>query len=324
MSAELIVRPGMTIPSRGDFISTHDPYAVALDGYVDAPPFFERTAGGPYRNFDHHTGVDRLATLSSGQQVLRALRMGFVEAFTQDGDYRPTVYTNQCDQDVSLAWYLLSHAPDIASIRIKRVGAPLRNLVDMAGDLDVTAGAYPYPPRLALMGQIAWMFRPFTEVARVRRELTEDPAQYREIIGQCCGRIALYIAGRGEEVALDTRHRTMGTGDGWRMIREIGAEGRIGAFNNPEINACIFYKGERRYSAGVHDVALWKRSEYVECDWTPLVEHMNELEGLTGADRWGLDGSGMNGGSPREAGTRIDPYTLMDIARSLPLTSSRN
>lgn len=320
MSAELIMRPGITVASRGDFISSHPPYAVALDGYVNAPPFFVWTPDGePYCNFDHHSGVNRFATRSSAQQALFAVRTGFVRAFTADGEYGPTVYANDCDQDVSLAWFVLKNAPEIASHRIKKVGAPIRNLVDMAGDLDVTAGAYPQPVTLPLMRQIAWIFRPFTQ-ARVRGELTGDTAHYQEIVAQCCGRIGLHLAGQGREVRLDTRYQTIGGGENWTMFREIGAEGRIGAFRNG-IDAFAIYKGQR--PNGRHDYAIGRISEYIDFNLPMIVRHMNRLEGLIGPDRWGCDGSGIVGGSPRGMGSGIDPQMFIETINDLSPTYSR-
>lgn len=309
MSAELVVRPGQEIPSWGDFVSTHDPYAVALDGYVIAPPDFVHTAEGPYANFDHHSGVPRLATLSTAQQVLRAIRLGLVEAYTDptDGEFKMTTYVNDSDQDVSLAHYLLMNAPDIASQRYKQDAAPIRNLVEMAGDLDATAGAYPYPTGVKLMRELGWIFRPYTSARNEGALRSLDPAVHRQVIMECSGRIALHLAGRGDEVRLDTRYEVIGGGESWDMITEIGPEGRIGAFSDG-VKAYIIYKGQREN--GKHDYTVGRASEYVPFDVDGIVRGLNTIEQCPPGAGWGCAGSGTVGGSPRIEGSSLDPDTL--------------
>jgi hypothetical protein len=307
VSAELVVRPGQEIPRWGDFVSTHPPFSIALDGYVIAPPEFTNTPDGPYANFDHHEGVPRMATLSTAQQVLRAIRLGIVHSYTQNRDYIPTVYTNDCDQDVALAWYLLQHAPDVAAQKYKKRAAPLRNLVEMAGDLDVTAGTYPYPPSVKLMKEVAWMFRPYTETRNHGGLRSMDADTYRQVIGECCGRIGMHLAGRGKEIRLDTRYETIGGGEGWSMITEVGPEGRIGAFNDG-IKAYVIYKGQRE--DGRHDYTIGRASEFVPFDVQGIVDGLNGEENRPIGAAWGCAGSGTVGGSPRLQGSMLDPATL--------------
>jgi len=316
VSAELIIRPGHTVASRDAFIEpeSYPPFSVALDGYVNAPPFIVPSwEGGPYANFDHHTGVERLATLSTSQQVLRAIRQGFVGAFSEAGDYKPTAYVNDCDQDVALSWYLLSHGPDIAAQKTLKRGSPIRRLVDVAGDLDVTAGAYPYPARMKIVKELSWIFRPFTE-ARAGG-LTRDAEEQRYIIGQCCGRIGLHLVGQGSEVELDTRYEILGGGTTWKLFQEVGAEGRIGAFRDG-IDAYVIYKGQR--PSGAIDCALGRISEFTNFNVKGAVRDLNEAEGLTDpANRWGCDDAGIVGGSPRLTGSMLSLGTIAAIIKEV-------
>lgn len=314
MSVERFVRPGLIIPSRDDFISSHPLNSVALDGYIRAMPFTEEVDGGLYVNFDHHHGVDRLATKSTAQQVLMAIRGGLVKGFTQDGEYHLNAFVNECDQDVSMALYLLEHAPDIAAIRSKRRGAALRHLVDMAGDLDVTAGWYPYNPKLKLMKEVAWIFRPFTQL-KMEGALPRDAAVYGDVITQCCGNIALHLAGRGDRVKLDTRCAVLGGGDTWTMFEELGPEGRIGAFRKG-IDAYIIYRGQHQ-DRERFDYTIGRLSRFIPFAVKRIVDALNEREGLTGTDRWGCDGSGVIGGSPREGGSQYDPETLAQVINEI-------
>jgi hypothetical protein len=313
VSAELVVRPGQEIPSWGDFISTHPPFSIALDGYVIAPPNFINTPDGPYANLDHHFGVNRLATLSTAQQALRDVRSGLAEAYTKDSEYRPTVYANGCDQDVALAWYLLSHAPDISKQKYKKHTVPLANLVEMAGNLDATAGAYPYRPNIKLMRQVAWMFRPYTERCNEGNLRSLNPAVYRQIIGECCGRIGLHLAGRGNEIPLDARYEVIGGGTNWSMITEVGPEGRIGAFSDG-VKAYIIHKGMREN--GKHDYAVGRSAKFVPFNVKGLVGYLNEIEGCPPQAGWG--GSDTVGGSPRLEGSRLDPATLNALVNDYP------
>lgn len=319
MSVELIVRPGKVIIP-GDFVSKtseHPPNSIALDGYVRAAPFTEETENGFYANYDHHHDVDRLATRSTAQQILMGIgAAGLVRGLTQGGEFHVTAHANDFDQDVSLAWYLLSHAPDVKAWLDRGRAGRLQALVDMAGNLDVTGGAYPYSPRLKLMKQIAWMFRPFTEM-RMEGALSRDATQYREIIGQCCGRIGLHLVGRGDKVKLDTKFGVLGGGDTWTMFEELGPEGRIGAFRKG-IDAYVIYKGSRQYEGNVrYDHTIGRLSRYIRFPVRRIVDGLNEREGLTGTDRWGCDGSGVMGGSPREAGSGYDPDTLNRVINEI-------
>jgi hypothetical protein len=311
VSAQLVVRPGVEVPNWGAFISEHPPGSIALDGYVKGAPKFTQTPDGAYANVDHHEGVNRLATLSTAQQLLRYIRLGLADSLTQpNGDYEPWVFVNDCDQDISLAMYLIQNAPDIARARKAKYCAPLDNLVQMAGELDVSAGAYPYNPRGKLMKQIAWMFRPFTEFRDQGGVQHQNADEYRGVVGECMGRIGLHLAGRGGQVKLQTQYAVIGGGDRWKMFEELGAEGRIGAFHDG-VKAYVIHKGQRE--DGMHDYTIGRASEMVPFDVTGAVALLNTVEECPPDAAWGCTGSGTVGGSPRLRGSSLGPADLQTI-----------
>jgi hypothetical protein len=204
---------------------------------------------------------------------------------------------------------MLQHAPDIARQRYEKDRRALDELVDKAGTLDATAGAFPYATGLKILREIGWIFRPYT-IARNNGDLRSmDPSVHRQVILECGGRIALHLAGRGEQVKLDTRYEIIGGGDCWHMFREIGPEGRIGAFNEGVL-AYVIHKGER--ANGNHDYTVGCTSEYVADDFdvAAITHGLNKIEQCPPHAGWGFVGSGNLGGSPRLEGSELDPPTL--------------
>lgn len=76
---DLIVVPGEPPWSWERFLAEAPGFSVALDGFVAASPRFDDR--GPHVNFNHHEGVDRLATRSTCAQVLMAIRQGLFDVF---------------------------------------------------------------------------------------------------------------------------------------------------------------------------------------------------------------------------------------------------
>ncbi len=76
--------------------------AVALDGYVQGPQV--NSVERKY-SFDHHGGCQRLATLSSCQQVYVALKSGLVI------DDQTEIFCNDLDADTVLSAWLLQNVP---------------------------------------------------------------------------------------------------------------------------------------------------------------------------------------------------------------------
>ncbi len=306
MSAELYINPETPAMSWETFQATHPVGSIALDGYVDEEPKFE--PNGPYENLNHHERVDRLATLSTAQQVLMKVKMGLDQAYMKDGVFSPNVYANDCDQDVCTAWFLLNNID-----QTKQSGPALNRFVNVAGNLDVTAGAFPYDRSLKILGELAWVFEPYTLFRTSGEMAKKDSAQYKSVVYDVEHRIQQHLMGRGESAALDTRYQSIGGGEGWAMIQEEGKDGRIGALADG-IKAYISVQQlddqTWRYSIG-------RLSEYIPFDVPALIDLLNKEEGLTDSpDRWG--GATIIGGSPRVAGSKLTPAQVESIINAYP------
>lgn len=86
------------------FVRNRPSKSIALDGYVRGGPQYDDLT--QHINFNHHEDVDRLATRATCGQVAIALRQGLADLIYPNGE-EWTVYVNDCDEDVSLSWFLL-------------------------------------------------------------------------------------------------------------------------------------------------------------------------------------------------------------------------
>lgn len=299
MSAELFVRSEIPPISWDSFRQTHPAGSIALDGYVGEGPNFD--PNGPHHNANHHEGVKRLETLSTAQQILMGVKMGLDKAFTVDGVFAPNVYVNDCDQDVCTAWYLLDNISQTRS-----ASPALNRLVNVAGTLDATAGAFPYDKDLKILGEIAWVFEPYTLFRASGEMAKKDNSQYRSVIQDVVNRIQCHLLGRGESASLDTRYGVIGGGKDWKMIEEIGKDGRVGALTDG-IDAYVSVQQiddkRWRYTIG-------RRSEFIPFDIESIIETLNVEEGCE-LDRWG--GATIIGGSPRVNGSTLSPEEVQKI-----------
>ncbi len=300
MSAELCVYSEIPPISWQVFITTHPVGSIALDGYVGEGPQFE--PNGPFLNANHHEGVQRLETLSTAQQILMDVRMGLDKAFTVDGIFALNVYVNDCDQDVCAAWYLLNHIEQARTV----TNPALNRFINVAGTLDATAGAFPYDKDLRVLGELAWVFEPYTMFRASGEMARKDNEQYRSVIQSVDGRIQQHLMGRGESAKLDARYKVVGGGQDWKMIEEEGKDGRVGALVDG-IDAYVVAQelpdDRWRYTIG-------RRSEFIPFDVPGLLNRFNEVEACE-TDRWG--GATIIGGSPRVGGSQLSPSEVEEI-----------
>lgn len=296
---ELHVRTEVPALSWEEFVDTHPVGSIALDGYVAGEPHFEPK--GPYLNVNHHEGVDRLATLTSAQQVLMKTRMGLDKAFMRYGVFAPKIFVNDCDQDVCAAWFLLNN------IELTKSPTPaLNRFISIAGTLDATAGAFPYDRDLDIFGELAWVFEPYAEFRASGEMANNDNEQFRAIINEVEDRIALHITGRGKSAEIDTAYTIIGGSKDWKMIEETGKDGRVGALVDgidAYVTAQELPDQRWRYTVG-------RRSEYIPFDVQAILEALNEAEGCD-EDRWG--GAAIIGGSPRVNGSELIPQEVEAI-----------
>jgi hypothetical protein len=296
---ELCIRPGAEPLSWNDFRRTHPAGSIALDGYVCGSSQFDPR--GPWLNFDHHADVDRLSSRATCSQVLLAIRQGLLDRRSLLGRWKLQVFVNDCDEDICLSWYLLTH-PHISR---QREGA-LDQLVQAVDLLDTTAGACLHPPDENLLRQIAWVFEPY-RFARLRGSLDTASADgHRSIINAVGQRIAAHLDGSGGITLLDLRYERIFAGNGWEMVAECGAQARLGMVRNG-IRA---YVSVRERPDGRWSYSLGRTSPFVPFDIPRIVAALNEVE-YPGQGTWG--GGNLIAGSPRQKGSRLSPSQVADI-----------
>lgn len=287
------------------FVASHPGYSIALDGYTNSGPMYTQVSGvGPYANFDHHSHVNRLATRATCGQVLIAVRQGLFQAFRKDNAAHATVYINDPDEDTSLSWFILKNHAFCA----QALNPLLNRLVMMEDALDATAGAYPFPVDLQVLGELAWIFQPYHQFRLSGRLEKRIPEEFHSIIEDVHSRIERHLAGRGQSITLDTRYERIGGGQGWTMVKEIGGQARTGMFAD-KIPAYVSVRerGNDRYT-----YVVGRLSPYIPFDLSRLYDRLNEAEGTAGSnDRWG--GSDMVGGSPRVSGSKLTPEEVSKV-----------
>lgn len=285
------------------FCAENPPYSIALDGYVAGMPRFD--IEGPHANFDHHAGVDRLATRSTCMQVFVAVTLGLFDTFAKDGEPHAHVWANDPDQDTCLAIWQLRNP---ARIRDLTPEMPISRLLILEDLLDSAGGAYPVDPESGAMRRQAWVFDPYFR-ARADGALAQMQAgEMVAIIDEVCDRITSHTIGVGGEVELDTRYEEIGGGRDWRMIVEHGQHGRS-KLSAAGVRAFV---AVRENDDGTWTYSLGRLSPFVRFPLDRFYERLNAEEGITevGAG-WG--GSNTIGGSPREGGSRLAPAALATL-----------
>lgn len=306
---ELILRPRVTVPSFAQFMATHDPFAIAIDGYVDDVSMWQLktpTKPGPYLNLDHHAKVSRSSTRSTCAQAHYHMKLRILErlGFLKDNVLQGTVYANHCDEDVCKTWWLLSH-PDLFETR--RTPPLLLDALHLEDSLDTTCGAYPFDIYSNRLKRMFWIYQPYND-AKVGGRLPRMQAEeMKGIIGEVCLRIDEYVAGRGKMIEPDVRYERLDEGDGWIMIMETGAQARSYLFRERGKQLIITVLKINGYH---FEYRIIKQVPYVDLDSKGLAQRLNRLEGteITPTNKWGE--SDLFVVSPRETGSTIPPETL--------------
>jgi hypothetical protein len=295
MPIDLVVRPGPAL-IREQFLATHPPYSVALDGYVFGEPWLHVSPTGPFRNFNHHESVDRSCTSATCEQARRAVVLGFYDLFRQAGARTALLHVNDCDQDVCLATWVLMN-PDRAAEPLVRV---ISQIVDL---LDMSAGVYPMPHERDLLGEVRWVFEPYV---RARPGLASmDGAAMREIIRDVHHRLDRFVMGAAEQQALVGEYTRLGGGDGW-VLAEVTHQSARERMVAAGVRAAVELYGHA--PGGRRLYTLWRRSEYVvDFPVRKLLEALNRAEGFAPVDPAGWGGADNVGGSPRGRGSQLEP-----------------
>jgi hypothetical protein len=316
MPITLSIQP-QTVPlAWDDFCLKAEKFSIALDGYVSGPPRFDVL--GPRASFNHHEGVDRLATRSTCAQVLMAIRQGLFSTFRDATGPRATVFANDCDEDVCLSWYLLAHH----AVCGPAMNPMINRLVMLEDALDATAGAYPFPADLPVLQELAWVFEPYRHFRLSGQLDKKDPAAFRSIVEDVGGRIGRHVTGTGLSNPLDTRYERLGGGKGWAMVREIGPQARTGMF----ADGIQAYVSVRELGHAKWGYVVGRMSNFVRFDCQKIFHRCNAAEGTFWPDaladesriqddRWG--GSPMIGGSPRVGGSKIPPSIMEKIVEEV-------
>ncbi len=310
MSIIRMIQPGRVLGWK-EFCDTVPGNSIALDGIVSTGPMFDPR--GPHINFNHHEGVDRLATRATCAQVLMVLRQGLLETFKPGNGALPVrVYMNDPDQDVALAVFLLEHPFMVMSTM-----NPLVNqLVAMEDMLDTTAAAYAFPADLPSLAKVMWVFEPY-DVFRANGGIARQRAdEYDGIITDVGGRIMRFLTGSAQSVALDTNYEVIEGGKGYKIVVETGRHARVGMFASG-IRAFVTILSS---SAGVYRYTVGRVSQFVPFDVPAILEALNVAEMIPPGetDRWG--GGNTIGGSPRKKGSNLTPN---DVKRVIDEVLSR-
>jgi hypothetical protein len=303
VSVDVQIIPGKIV-SRAEFVAAHPPYSIALDGYVRGEPFLHHTPDGPFRNFNHHEAVDRSCTSATCEQVRRAVILGLFDLYGGAAARRADVWVNDCDQDVCLAtWILLN--PD-------RADAPwVRTLAYIEDLLDMSAGGFPMPEERDLLGEVRWVFEPYT--GQRAAICGYDAAGMRGVIAEVHGRIERFLRGAGETLPLLGSYRQLGGGDGW-VLAEVDHQHARQKMVEAGVRAAVELYAR---PAGRYSYAIWRRSEYiVDFPVLEILAALNDAEGLDEGDaQWG--GSENVGGSPRVVGSRLEPAQVEAVVRAV-------
>jgi len=303
------------------FIKNYPAFSIGLDGAVTGRSRFTMRSKGPFANFNHHEGCDRLTTRATCKQVLMAIRMGLFQSFRRaTGEINRSVYVNDCDEDVCLSVFLLRHGflPEYAN------NPALNRLVEIEDELDTTAGAYPFPPDLPILRQILWIFEPYRVFRHSGGLVRADPADFLRIIIDVERRIMLHITGNGSAASPDTRFKVIGGGKKWSLIEEAGVDARMGALGK----GIMAYVMIRPRQNGRWTYIVGRVSAFINYFPVHLIlRDLNKAERLTNnADRWG---GGNNegtliGGSPRVAGSKLTPNKVETIINKRLSSMCRN
>lgn len=297
------IMPGIVV-TREEFMSDKFPAnSIALDGFCNGGPFLAVKAGK--YNFDHHDGILRLAARATCGQVQVAINLGLLDNFQDKGLIKGHIWVNEIDQDTALAIWLLLNPSHSA-------GAPLNALVNVEGNLDATAGSYPYYPNLSVMESIFWIFQPYDLLRTEGRLFNLSANEMLTLLQALMANIMQFVIGQGQKVGADMAYELIKSGTGWAMVKEIGRQARYGLYRDG-INCYGITLGHNK-ETGTYRYVIGKRSNLVapEFDLEKLYDYLNQLEGITqeNPDRWG--GSDSVGGSPRNSGSKLNPNELFE------------
>ncbi|MFH1305616.1 MAG: hypothetical protein ABIH74_04380 [Candidatus Omnitrophota bacterium] len=237
-----------------------------------------------------------MATRSTCAQVLIAIRQDLFTCFWSGKKAHANVYVNDCDEDISLSWFLIKNYKLIENA----LNHAITKLVSIEDLLDATAGAYPFPIDLADLQKIGWVFEPYRRFRLNGGLDRKNENEYLDIVEKVGKRIAAYVKNKGKKVSLDTRYKKITGGKDWMMVEELGTDARTGLYRDG-IHA---YVGVRKVSDEKWIYTVGRMSSCIPFDMQKIITALNEKE-KNPTDKWG--GSNTIGGSPRINGSKLLP-----------------
>jgi hypothetical protein len=300
---ELIAEPKV-VKTWEQFCKENPPYSIALDGYVSEPTIYDKN--GPRLNLNHHEGINRIATRSVSAQTYFFIKGDLFNVFKENRREKALLYFNDVDQDVCLTNWLMKNNN---KINLPGDYSSIKELVEIEDELDTMGGTYPTFPESDIMKKVAWIFEPYTN-SRYSigfEELNSD--KMIEIVNNVYDRIDDYYIGRCGRIKPNTRYETYYDGDGWRMIREIGAHARTKLFWDG-VKAFVSFK---KNLDGNYSYIFGRISPLIPFDNKLIYEELNKVENIPKNDLDCYGGSDIIGGSPRKRGSKIDPKDMIKI-----------
>ena len=176
----------------------------------------------------------------------------------------------------------------------------------------MSAGGFPMPDERDLLGEIRWVFEPYTGNRHRLAELDADGMH--DIIQESHTRIERFLNGESKIVPLLGDYREIGGGDG-RVIVEIDHQHARQKMVEANIKAAVELFGQKddRYM-----YAIWRRSEYiVDFPVIEILRQLNLAEGYQAEDLSGWGGSENVGGSPRGIGSKLTPQEVEAVVHEV-------
>ena len=301
MKITLHVHPEKNPMDFATFKATHPKGSVALDGYCDDAPIFD-SAG--WANFDHHVGVNRLATRATAAQLALAIRMHLFDSWVDaKGERAMHIYINDVDPDVQMSVWLLENMGEVLNV----ANPALNRLIQMCDYLDSTGGTYPFPMDMNLE-TYDWCFEPYF-AARLDGTLDrKNPVEYLRILTDCGLRIRQHLMGQGGTCKADDRYNLIHQGSGWCIAEEVGYRARMKMVNDGH-KAWILARPRKD---GQWTYTVQRVSEGISFDVQNIIKQINLAEG--DGVHWG--GGPLIGGSDRYRGSKFTPAELAGIVEA--------
>jgi hypothetical protein len=301
------VMPGYT-SSWEDFVNNTPKASIALDGLVNGRSEIDPET--QHANFDHH-GPNRFRTPATCEQVYSSLQEGLLKKFSSPKIVR--LYTNDCDQDVSLSLWLFRNHSLVENVTEHSTpqAERLAELVKTEGELDRRGGINNMPRET--LENISWIFEPFNLFRSSGQYAYASPGLYNQILSETGVRIGEYVEGRGKTKELEGHVKKIIAGKFVDVVEETGPDARLLLGTATDKPIVIL----PRYRKEFIDYSILCTTDNSRVDsLTHLWSILNEIEpGANSVNNWG--GGNSVGGSPRMTGSKLSPEKVYEITENM-------